>query len=307
MKAIIIGFGKIAIEHQKVFQYLGVEIVASINRSEEGRALAQQHGVEQTFSSLSEIADFDFDFFIICTSFQNNFSVVKEALLFQKPIFLEKPPAVSLSDFKELLGMKFSRQLIYLGFNRRHYPSFNKAISLLKEKNEELVSISVQWSERYEFIRSKYGELSKKYFFANSIHAIDLLNYFGGAVGDYTFVSSKKNDPFKDLMLVGESKSQVMLGLSLSWYAPVRWKVEFVGSAGSRYICEPIEKLFEVRNGFNLEEISLNDSDFKAGFLEQAKNFLMDIEDFSSSPHSLVSALKSMEMCEEITQEVIGY
>jgi predicted dehydrogenase len=306
MKAIIIGFGKVAIEHQKAFQCLGIEIVASINRSEVGRDRAKKFGIKQTFSSMNEIRDFSFDFFIICTSFQNNFSVVKEALKFQKPIFLEKPPAICLSDFKELIALRFSRKLIYVGFNRRHYPSFNKVISLLKEKEEELVSISVQWSENYEFIVSKYGDLSKNYVFANSIHAVDLLNYFGGVVSDYKLMSSKKNIFFKDLMLIGVSQRQVMLGLSLSWYAPVKWKVEFIGSAGSRYICEPIEKLFEVRDGFKLEEIFLNETGFKSGFLEQAMSFLEDIGDFSSSPHSLVSALKSMEMCEEISQEVIS-
>jgi predicted dehydrogenase len=305
MKAIIVGFGKVAIEHQKVFEYLGVEIVASINRSEDGRDRAKKFGVKQTFSSMNEIRAFSFDFFIICTSFQNNFSVVRDALNFQKPIFLEKPPAVSLSDFKELIAMKFSSKLIYVGFNRRHYPSFNKVISLLKEKEEELVSISVQWSENHEMIVSKYGNLSKKYFFANSIHAVDLLNYLGGTVKDYTVVSSEKHKSFKDLLLIGVSERQVMLGLSLSWYAPVKWKVEFIGCAGSRYICEPIEKLYEVRDGFKLDEIYLKETGFKVGFLEQAMDFLEHIDDFSSSPQSLVSALKSMEMCEEISKQVI--
>ena len=67
-------------------------------------------------------------------------------------------------------------------FNRRHYSIFKKGIEIIN-KNGKLLGISIEGHERFWKVEQNYSKKIKdKWIYANSIHTIDLLRFFGGDV-----------------------------------------------------------------------------------------------------------------------------
>lgn len=297
-KVAVIGYGNIAKKHIDVFRNLGVEVVASSNRSLEKNTLAREEaGIPKTYVDFHQmILSERLDGLIVCVSFWEMYNVLKEVIPYGIPILAEKPTSTSYREHLSLVELaRKHNTLVMVGLNRRHYSVLSKAINLAGGKSE-ITSVMVEWSENPRHLIAKRGlnaEQIGKYIFGNSIHGIDLMLWLAGELEDSSLFTANFGDPFQWIMnFSGKSKTQVLCNFNSSWKNHVPWRVVFT-SLDKRFVMAPLEKCF-FTSGSNTEysEILPNkeDIDFKAGFCAQARVFIsQEIEEFEIN--SITSAM----------------
>src|SRR5262249_7640568 len=103
-KIAIVGYGGFAPKHLEVVRALGATVVASCNRSEQGRMRARvECGIPAAYDSISEMVEKERPDGLICTvSFESQHPVGMELLAMGIPTLVEKPPGTSLAQLDEL-------------------------------------------------------------------------------------------------------------------------------------------------------------------------------------------------------------
>ena len=136
----IIGAGGIAKEHLKVIQALNdVNPVGITSRTlSKAQELAKTFRIKDVYNSVDDLTkNCAMDGILILVSADLIYGVAKELLPLGVPIFLEKPPALKLSQLKSLvkLAEKYGTKNM-VGYNRRYYSIFKKGQEI--KKNELL-------------------------------------------------------------------------------------------------------------------------------------------------------------------------
>ena len=94
----IIGYGAIAKHHIQVFEALNCKIVATCVRSKEKQEKALQAGISNVYSNYHEmIKETQPDAIIVCVSFWNMYTVLKEVIPYGSPILSYTPSATTLT------------------------------------------------------------------------------------------------------------------------------------------------------------------------------------------------------------------
>jgi hypothetical protein len=162
-------------------------------------------------------------------------------------ILVEKPAAISID---ELLGnegcLRPIQDKVFIAYNRRFYPSVQKALELIKEDGvlQSMHFEFTEWSHRIEPLQKAPG-VKENWFFANSTHVVDLAFFLAGEPKEFKAIAKPGNIP---------------------WH--------------SKIILNPLEKLKFVLRGTVAEEevqldIQLNGAEMlKPGLLEQLRAFL---------------------------------
>ena len=97
--------------------------------------------MEQTLNENSD----DIDGVVITSSSERHFDQIKQCLLHNKPVFVEKPIAESLSEIDELYTIASQRNLppILVGYQRRFDPNIRSLYSAIHEENALLPSTQI--------------------------------------------------------------------------------------------------------------------------------------------------------------------
>lgn len=306
----LIGYGNIARKHIEVLRALGCEIVASCNRSEKGNIAAKDEGgVPVTYTNYMEMVEKEKpDGIVNCVNHNNIFAITKELIPIGIPLLVEKPAGTSVKELQELIKLQEEYGTpVQVALNRRHYSVFENAIQNIGGK-ENIDMISVEWSERP--LRAKEDKdytdaMVEDILIGNSIHGIDLLNFLSGGIDKYNSYTSSKEIGYYhwNMAFSGVSKLGTLVNFTNSWGSPVPWRV-LIYSKGKRFEFAPIENCKVLsQNAEDNVEITADDYDntYKAGFYNQAKNFLEISKNKDSvNQHSLASSLRSMEIAEEL-------
>ena len=312
MKIAIIGYGNIAKKHVQVLRALGCTIIASCNRSAESNEKARAElGIDEVFVDYREMVEkIQPDGLINCVSYQNIFQVSKDLIPYQIPMLIEKPPGISLDHLKELI--KAQREygtLVQVALNRRHYGVFQQAI--LDAGGIDMIrSLSVEWSENPGKIKEKNGfsdEMIAKYIFANSLHGIDMLLYFGGKLAEQYILTQNDGGFFRWRMnLLGKTTENKTLQFSSSWDNPVPWRM-VMEAKNSRYVFAPLETCIKINSNYKKEELQAppHDQAYKAGFFNQAEHFIQSIKG-AKNKHGLETAMPAMMIAEEMTNQFLS-
>ena len=128
----LVGYGRIAPKHLEALRAIGADVVASCNRSAEGRQKAATEGkIPQTFDRLDTMLKEARPDAVICAaSFFEVFGVASLLIPTGVPLLLEKPPGTSLAEFDALRELaKQHHTPVMVGVNRRHYSVVNKAVA----------------------------------------------------------------------------------------------------------------------------------------------------------------------------------
>lgn len=310
----LVGYGRIAPKHLAVFRALGCDIVAACNRSKEGCEAARgEGGIEATFTDVVEMVEkAKPDGILCCASFMSMFHLAKQLIPTRIPLLLEKPPGISMGQYRELVRLaKISDCSVMVALNRRHYSVFQKAV---KDAGgfERITTAAVEWSENPQYLLEKRGmsiEAVERFIFANSLHGIDLLTWLAGDVADLTISSrSLKSGAFRWLMAAhGVTDRGVLASFHSTWDSPGGWRVTFC-SEGRRYVFAPLEQCEVTDRDGSTRQIVADaiDTQFKPGFYRQAESFLKLMDGSSDGDIvTLENVAPSMALAERLTNSLL--
>jgi predicted dehydrogenase len=317
IRAVLIGYGNIALKHLEVFHALGVHFSAACNRSEAMRQKARvEGGIERSYDNhLRMIEQEKPDAIIITASVLSQYRLTREIIPFGVPILLEKPPGVSFLEANELaeLARKHGTKVM-VGLNRRFYSIYHDSLAAMGGR-QAITGVSVEWSE--DPVKMKNSghpdALLSLLNFANSLHGIDLLFLFGGIIRDFQ-VLGRNLDPSGDshrwqMSLQGISETGAITLFNSNWDVPGRWRL-IVDAPDVRMVSAPLETAAIFRTGRPKIDIipSLEDQKFKPGFYLQAKTFVEVVRDdrpIQWPACSLGDVLPEMKMAEQLTDACI--
>lgn len=270
----IIGAGAMAREHIRAAKSLPeVEITGIYSRTrDKAEALAKEFSIAKVANNIVEL---EADFVIITVSVAAVADVIRECGKKSWKILAEKPVALNFKEALKLekdLGAKAKD--ISVAFNRRYYSSSQNAlVELNKSDSRRIVEITDQQSYKLAAELGHPKEVVENWMYANSVHLIDMANYF--CRGEVKKVSNLTNN--EDFVL---SHIQYNSGDEATYRCylkqPAPWIVT-ITNENARYEMRPIEKLFVQRAGERvLNEIQQNNADqeYKPGFVKQMEDFL---------------------------------
>jgi len=126
----ILGLGRIGKLHLENLctRIQGVEVIAAMNPSEEGRKFAEKFNVPLITSNADEVINHpSIDAILICTSTNVHADYVIQCAKAGKAIFCEKPLDLSLQKVRETLSIvKEAGVPLMLAFNQRMDPNFQE-------------------------------------------------------------------------------------------------------------------------------------------------------------------------------------
>ncbi len=310
----LVGYGNIARKHIEVLKAFGGEIVASCNRSEKGNNAAKaEGGIPTTYTNYMEMIEQEKpDAVLVCVTHNGIYKVTKELIPLGIPLLIEKPAGTSVAQVKELIELQEKYNTpVQVALNRRHYSIFNKAVESLGGA-ENIDMMSVEWSERPIRARDDKGytdELVEALLIGNSIHGIDLLNYYSGEIKEFYPVTRSREDEYYqwNMAFSGVSEKGVLTTFSNSWGSPVPWRVVMY-SKGKRLEFAPLETCRVYTDG-QKEVGSIvpdeYDETYKAGFYKQAEYFFELLKTGKANPkYDLKSSLRSTEIAETLLNKL---
>jgi predicted dehydrogenase len=307
-KMVVIGAGNMALEHLKAFSSLeNVEIIGIMSRTRsKAVALAEQFKIPTIAESIDELYQKTKAGLVVVTVYETSMLEVALAVMnYDWTIFLEKPPGYNLQQAEEISmrAYKNSRKVL-VGLNRRFLSSSQRVMKSLNENNKPR-SITVFDQQSLDVARSfnHHEEVVKYWMYANSIHLVDYLSFFGrGEVTDIQV--SGKWDPMKTLCLNAFIKfSSGDEGLYQGiWNAPGPWGV-YITTGDIRWEMRPLEKAtFQLAGERQLHETEIHewDKDFKPGFKLQAIEAVQAALGQKSNSPIMDEALKTMKIVNKI-------
>lgn len=295
LKIGFIGCGKIARFHADVLKYLGHDIVAvaalDLN-SNNLKYFRKEYKVMSSYSSWPNMLENEkLDALWVLVNWDIIDKIFLDILAYGIPTFFEKPIALNIEKI-DLAVRNFPKMIdkVQIGYNRRFYSIIPQVQELLS--NLDIKSIEVHIPESIEGIKDI--NLINNLFVMNSLHVIDLLFYLLEKkdievikVYGHTELNEKTLYGYNGLLLAGE----IPIHLISNWNSPTNFGLKF-HSDGTLLSLMPIE-MAQIFKGFDISEptkeipirrylpkvveqifLEGESTNFKPGFLEQARNFI---------------------------------
>ncbi len=310
----LIGAGSIARLHLDAIKGVeGLTAVGLMSRSlPQAKELAGEYGIpvcEDNLETMVRVAKPDA--LMVMVSIDQMFAVTKAALAFGLPLFVEKPAGISVAENKALVELAQAKKLPTLvGFNRRYYSIFHQGLEVVK-RHGRLLGVLVEGHERMPQVRAmnRFSPLAlDEWLYANSIHTIDLLRFFGGEPSQLKTIChsllEKRGDQFGAIMELERGG----IGQYIShWYSPGGWRVVLYGQ-GVTVEFKPLEKGWWVDSDYQTHELVPEPQDvtYKAGFYRQMEALRdMVLSGKTRWPdQDLEGSLKTMQLAERLTDEM---
>lgn len=313
MKIGVIGAGNIAEKHLEVLRALPDINIAAIASRGHPRidALSAKFGIEQKFTDYRQMLDtVSVDAVFVLVSAMQIVPVAGECLRRGVPTLLEKPPGLSANEAKGLADIaEATKCLNMVALNRRFYSVMQRAREEIMEVGP-LVSVLVEGPERLDEVKAvgvHPPEIIEGLLFANSIHCIDLLRYFGGDVERVVATAGQWDEEQKNsfgalLKFQGGSTGHYVA----HWTSPASWSVTLYGM-GRRVSLDPLEKgvLMESDRTEKLLPVDPVDIEFKPGLYAQNRFFLDCVKNqrtVSYPAADLADSVKTMQLIESIRE-----
>lgn len=278
----LIGAGWIARQHLEVLKDIDwIKVVGITSRTKvKAEQLAREYHVPVCSNDVeSLIQDAKPDALMVLVSCEQMYTVVASVIPFGLPLFIEKPAGL-LPEENEKLAVLAERYKVktMVGFNRRFYSIFHKGLDIIKQHGP-LLGVVVEGHERMWRIRAG-GKFSKEeidnWIFANSVHTIDLLRFFGGEVNNLKTIAQRRFDEARgdQFAAVMELENGAIGQYNAHWYSPGGWRVVLYGD-GATVEFKPLEKGIWIDKNFVSHDILPDDVDikYKPGFYRQMETF----------------------------------
>ncbi len=273
----IIGAGYIAEEHIKTMKATKKFNITGIYSRTFVRAkkISNQYKIRKTYKSLKEIFSKQKpDAIAVFVSAENMYKILAQVMKYKIPIFLEKPAGLTYNETKRLknLSIKYKTKNM-VALNRRFYSIFRKGIDFLKKRGG-IKSFLIEGHERFWKIKNTINnKVYKNWIYANGVHTLDLIRFFGGEIKDFKSFSNNHKE-YKNFTISLKFQNNVTGTYISNWNSPDGWAVKLFGNDFT-VVFKPLEKGFIINKNFKIKEImpDKNDKKFKTGFYEQLITF----------------------------------
>lgn len=272
----IIGAGNIAKEHLNVICSIKEFKVISITSrtTQKAKILAKNYKIKKIYESIDTMLKVEkLDAVAVFVSAENMFEVLKKIIKYKITFFFEKPAALNFRQTMELhrLVKKYKVKNM-VGLNRRFYSVFHKGVKFLNQKGG-LKGLLVEGHERFWKIKSQNKFVYDNWVYANSIHTLDLLRFFGGDIKHYKSFSYNEKK-FKNFTISLKFKNKMVGTYISNWHSPGGWTATLFGKLYT-IVFKPLEKGYIINHRFKTKKILPNQFDlkFKPGFYNQMLYF----------------------------------
>jgi predicted dehydrogenase len=321
LRVAVVGAGHIAQQHLEVLTNLPeCEVVAICDR--DPRVLAE---TGDRFAIADRLSDADvllrrddIDAVFVLVSVLAVAKVAGTFIEAGMPTLLEKPPGIFSSDTARLAELQQKHGTIAtVGLNRRFHANQLETKRRLADVGP-VAMVDVDAHEDLGLVgRDKFSPLVvRRWAYANGIHVLDLLRFFGGEVAD---VESRVDTVAGDLPDSYSATLRFTNGAlgraAIDYFAPGghRYDVRTIGATATSAVKAPNwlgRTTLSVR-GQPDEELEPDDDDlrYKAGFWKQARAFFDGVRAGSQPPWpavDLADAHRSMVLIDQICQLPAG-
>ncbi|HEY6805823.1 MAG TPA: Gfo/Idh/MocA family oxidoreductase [Pyrinomonadaceae bacterium] len=311
MKVGVIGAGNIAEKHLEVLRALPEVEIAAISSRGHPRinTLAENFGIAEKFTDYRKMLDeVPVDAVLVLVSATQIVPVTGECLRRGVPTLLEKPPGLSAAEAQSLADIAAETNCLNMvALNRRFYSVMKHAREAILEAGP-LVSVLVEGPERLGEVKAvgvHPPEVIEGLLFANSIHCIDLLRYFGGDVERVCATAGQWEEEQKNSFGALVKFQGGHTGHYIAhWMSPSSWSVTLYGM-GRRVSLNPLEKgvMMKADRSEELLPVDQVDLDYKPGLYAQNKFFLDCVREKRPVTYpgsDLADAVKTMQLIEAI-------
>ena len=285
LRVAVIGAGNIAQQHLPVLtNHPECEVALLCDASPAVLAeTAAKFGIAHTVPALADVLRRDdIDAVFVMVSVLQMARVGTACLETGIPTFMEKPPGICSADTARLAELQRRvGGLAMVGFNRRFYSSHLQARERLLAVGP-IVSVTVDAHEDLARVsRQKFPPLVvRRWAYANGIHALDLLRFFGGDVTEVDARQTRFENPFPDCISAHLTFERGAHGrAAVDWISPGRHRFE-VRSVGIRATSLAGFGSTEIAaRGRDVERLDPDEDDqrFKPGFWKQDSAFLVAV------------------------------
>lgn len=301
----IVGAGGMAREHAKAFASLPhVKLNGLTSRTRaKADALAAELNIPVVADSVGELHERTHaDLVIIAVPELAANPVAMQAFAHPWAVLMEKPAGYDLTDAEEIAAAARGRAApVMVGLNRRFYSSARTIKADLDTRPGERRFIHVQDQQSYAEARcyNHPPQVVEKFMYANSIHLIDLIAFFGrGKVARVQQVTPWRGEDTDVMLAYVEFDSGDTALYEGLWKGPGPWAAN-ISTAGKRWIMQPLEDAIYQNAGERSRhtiERSEEDKQFKPGFLLQARAAVAAVRGEPSSIPSIEDSLQTMRL-----------
>lgn len=305
VKIAVIGAGNMAREHLKCFAHLGGVTLAGIFSRTRSRAedVAIGYPGMVVCDSVEELYHrTQADLVIVTVKELAMAQVAAACFRFPWAVLLEKPAGYDLENAHLILeeARKSSRR-VWVALNRRAYSSTRQSLALLDSApGPRYIRVLDQQDQvAARDIYKEPPEVVRNYMYANSIHLIDYFRVFGrGEVTRITPICPwTPVDPWMVLAKLEFSSGDVGLYEGV-WNGPGPWAVTVITPA-QRLEMRPLEQVsLQLRGERKVTQLDIaaEDSQFKPGLRQQAKDMLSALAGQPSPIPTLEESFQSMRL-----------
>ena len=242
----IIGAGNITRRHLEVVNAIkGISAVGITSRTKKkSDVIASEFNIGSVYTELTDLVEkSNPDALMVLVSAEEIYSVAKKAILCKKPLFIEKPPGFTPSQTKKLAILAKKNNVdTMVGCNRRYYSVFHKGLKIINDHGN-LLGVSIEGHERFWRISERIKKtVRSNWIYANSIHTIDLLRFFGGEPKNiFSIKCSRLENEGDQFASVMQFESGALGNYVSHWYSPGGWSVQLFGE-GVSVKFEPLEE-----------------------------------------------------------------
>ncbi len=274
----VIGAGNIALKHLEVVKKIkNFKIKAITSRTlSKAKKLAKTFKIEKINENIEDLLKKNhIDCLLIFVSAENMYSTIKKIINFKVPFFFEKPAGLNYRETKELSDLCYQNKIRNMvGLNRRFYSIFEEGKKIIKKRGR-FKGILIEGHERIWLInkRKKNKKVLNNWIYANSIHTIDLLRYFGGEIKKIKGFSNNYGSE-KNISFSVKFKNNSIGTYISNWNSPAGWSITIFGD-GYTLSYKPLENGRLITSNFKEKKLnkSVFDKRFKPGFYKQMNCF----------------------------------
>ncbi len=250
----LIGAGAIAAPHLHAYidnPHVGDVYIADISAEACQRRVDEFGIIKRSFTDYHELlADESVDIADVCLPHYLHYAATMAALAAGKHVIVEKPPALSLEEFDEMIGAsEAAGRKLFVALCQRMFPAHRKAKELLEAGEigtPFLVTVTVMGDEmaRLDDANSWKGDSQKAgggAMFDTGFHAVYMLQHFFGPATAATAVTKRlvataQNKGDDTTVAILELPDNVLGAITVTYAATGnRWQEErrIVGTEGS--------------------------------------------------------------------------
>ena len=276
----ILGAGRIAQANLDIISSIKtVKVIKIYSRTKKkAKLLKKKYSINEVSETLEEFICKDLDGILILVSAEEIFKMTMMLLPYKIPLFIEKPLSLNFSDYKKLVKVNKKYQTLnMIGLNRRFYSVFHRSLELIKKRKDKILAVNIEGHERSWLLKKKVNKkILQRWIFANSIHTIDLLNFFcGDLIYSHTLSHKNKNNIPQYVTGIFKFKSGIVANYTSYWNSPGSWKVSiFTKEFNINF--SPLEKAEIIDKKFKKVNLlpSNYDVKYKPGFYKQLLAFI---------------------------------